>query len=184
MIKKSAIVLMGIMLSSVLYGENYSEGKKFIGLEIGAAELQGGRFLLPEDASTYDQFYKGSDVTFGLRFGAQNEEWRTMLLFDYYDNTDEDQNMEMGMLTIDYFVISSEAASVTVKPYLGLNVGYMNYESSFIDQSGFMYGGQGGIVANVSDKVDIDVAYRYSLGYDTDDLDHFGVLMLGVNYLY
>jgi opacity protein-like surface antigen len=107
-----------------------------------------------------------------------------MLLFDYYDNADEDQNLEMGLLTVDYFIVSTDAASVTVKPYVGFNVGYMNYESSFIDQSGLMYGGQGGIVANVSDKVDIDIAYRYSLGYDTVDLDHFGVLMLGVNYLY
>ena len=175
---------MGILLSSVLFGENYSEGKKFIGVELGAASVQGGRYLIPGDLLTYDQFYKGSDITYGLRFGAQNEEWRTMLLFDYYDNTDEDQSMEMGMVTVDYFVVSSEAASITVKPYVGLNVGYMNYESSFIDESGIMYGGQGGVVANVSEKVDLDISYRYSLGYDTADLDHLGVFMLGLNYLY
>jgi len=90
----------------------------------------------------------------------------------------------MGLVTIDYYVISSEAASVTIKPFIGLNIGYMGYESTFVDESDFLYGGQAGVVVNVSEQIDIDLSYRYSLTYESIAMDHFGVLMLGVNYLY
>ena len=182
--KKIVVTLIALLLSSSLFAENYSEGKKFLGIEVGAAQIQGGVYLDVLDPFSYDQFYEGSGVAFGLRFGAQNDEYRTMLLFDYYDNADEDQTYEVGMLTIDYFVISSEAASVTIKPFVGLNVGYMNYESTLVDDSDFVYGGQAGVVVNVSEKIDIDLSYRYSMTYEAVNMDHFAVIMLGLNYLY
>ena len=184
MMKKIMAVLAGILLSSVLYAGNYSEGKKFIGLEIGAAQIQGGVYLDILDPFSYDQFYEGSGVAFGLRLGAQNDKYRTTLLYNYYDNVDEDQKLQMGLVTIDYYVISTEASSVTIKPFIGLNIGYMGYESTFVDESDFLYGGQAGVVVNVSEQIDIDLSYRYSLTYESIAMDHFGVLMLGVNYLY
>ena len=182
--RKIAAVFLGMVLSSMLYGENYSEGKKFLGLEVGAAQIQGGVYLDPLDPFTYDQFYEGSGVAFGLRLGAQNDKYRTTLVYNYYDNVDEDQNLQLGLVTIDYYVISTEASSVTIKPFIGLNIGYMGYESTFVDESDFMYGGQAGVLVNVSDRIDIDLSYRYSLTYEAISMDHFGVLMLGVNYLY
>ena len=179
-----ATVFLGLMLSSSLFAENYSTGKKFIGVEVGAAELQGGVYMDLNDPFSYDQFYRGSDVTFGLRVGAQNDNYRTMLLFDYYDNTDEDQNLELGLISIDYYIISSEAGSVTIKPFIGINVGYASYESTLVEESDFVYGGQAGVVVNVSEKIDVDLSYRYSLTYESFNLDHFGVIMLGLNYLY
>jgi len=182
--KKISAIILGMMLGSALYAGNYSEGKKFLGLEIGAAQIQGGVYLDLLDPLSYDQFYEGSDITYGLRFGAQNDKYRTMLLFDYYDNTEEDQNLQMGLITIDYYVLSQDAASVTIKPFIGLNVGYMRYQSTLVDDSDFVYGGQAGLVANVSEKIDIDLSYRYSLSWESEAMDHFGAAMLGINYLY
>lgn len=182
--KKIVALFLWMVLSSMLYAENYSEGKKFLGLEVGAAQIQGGVYLDILDPFSYDQFYEGSGMAFGLRLGAQNDNYRTTLVYNYYDNVDEDQNLQMGLVTIDYYVLSSEAASVTIKPFIGLNVGYMGYESTFVDDSDFLYGGQAGVVVNVSEKIDIDLSYRYSLAYESIAMDHFGVLMLGVNYLY
>ncbi len=184
MMKKIMVAFLTMLLSSSLYAENYSEGKKFIGIEVGAAEIQGGVYQDILDPFSYDQFYKGSGVSFGLRFGAQNDEYRTMILFDYYDNSDEDQTFEVGLVTIDYFLISSEAASVSIKPFVGVNVGYMNYESTLVEETDFVYGGQAGVVVGVSEKIDIDLSYRYSLSYEAANMDHFAVIMLGVNYLY
>lgn len=182
--KKILSLLMGAVLGTSLYAGNYSEGKKFIGLEVGSAQIQGAVYLDPADLMTYDPLYEGSDITYGLRFGAQNDKYRTMLLFNYYDNVEEDQNLQMGLITIDYFVLSQDAASVTVKPFIGLNGGYMRYQSTWVDVADFVYGGQAGIVASVGEKIDIDLSYRYSLSFSSDNMDHFGALMFGLNYLY
>jgi opacity protein-like surface antigen len=182
--KRFAVAVLGLLIGSSLYAENYSEGKKFLGLEVGAAQIQGGIYLDILDPLSYDQFYEGSGVTYGLRFGAQNDKYRTMILFDYYDNVDEDQNLQMGLVTIDYYVLSQDAASVTIKPFIGINVGYMQYESTFVEDTDFVYGGQAGLVASISENIDIDFSYRYSLTWETDTMDHFGAAMLGLNYLY
>jgi len=182
--KKVTMALMGLLVSSSLYAENYSEGKKFLGLEIGAAEIQGGVYLDPFDAASFDPMFEGSDITFGIRLGAQNDNYRTTLLFDYYDNTDEDQALQLGLVTLDYFVLSQDAASVTVKPFIGINLGYMRYESTLVDEDGIVYGGQAGVVANVAENIDIDLSYRYSLAMDSITMDHFGAVILGINYIY
>ena len=73
---------------------------------------------------------------------------------------------------------------------LGLNVGYINYESTDnIDMSGFIYGGQAGVVFSVTDNIDLDLLYRYSLSNATQDdrdasLDHVGSIVFGINYVY
>lgn len=182
--KKIVATFLGMVLSSVLYAENYSEGQKFIGIEVGAAEIQGGVYLDPFDPISFDPMFEGSDITFGLRLGAQNDNYRTTVLFDYYDNTDEDQTLQLGLVTLDYYVLSQDAASVTVKPFIGLNLGYMRYESTLVDEDGIVYGGQAGVVVNVAENIDIDLSYRYSLAYDDITMDHFGVAMLGINYIY
>ncbi len=184
MMKIIAAAFLALVLSSSAYADNYSTGKKFIGFEVGAAEMQAGVYMDINDPFSYNQFYDGSDVAYGIRLGAENDSYRTTLIFNYYDNTDEDQNLEMGLLTIDYFLMNSEAGSVTLKPFIGLNVGYASYESTLVEESDFVYGGQAGIVVGVSEKIDIDLSYRYSLTYEALNLDHFGVIMLGLNYLY
>ncbi len=188
MVKKIVTGILAIALTGSLYAENYSEGKKFIGLELGYATVQGdvGGFF-PGDII---RDYEGSDIEFGIRLGAQDEEWRTMLLFNYFDG-DEDgykQNYEKGLLSIDYFFLSSNQSNF--QPFLGLNVGYINYESTDnIDMSGFIYGGQAGVVFSVTDYIDLDLMYRYSLSNATQDdrdasLDHVGSIVFGINYLY
>ncbi|MEA3491012.1 MAG: hypothetical protein U9R27_03850 [Campylobacterota bacterium] len=184
MIKKIALAATIIALSSSLQAEGYSEGKKFIGIEGGGAQLQGGRYMDLEDPLSFDPMYKGKGPIGGLRFGAQNEKYRTMILFDYYSNDDDDQTYQMGLISIDYYVLSQDAAAVTIKPFIGINFGYMRYESTLVDEDDFVYGGQAGMVMSVSDKVDIDLTYRYNLSYEAPTMDHLGALLLGVNYLY
>jgi opacity protein-like surface antigen len=120
------------------------------------------------------------DVEFGVRIGAQNGQWRTMFIFDYYDSSDNDQNVEQGYLALDYFVFENESK---FKPYIGVNIGYANYESTYVDDSGFLYGGQAGILFGVTETIDMDISYRYSLS-DADAFDHIGSIIFGVNYLF
>jgi opacity protein-like surface antigen len=176
--KKLSILLLSMVLSSALNAKEGETTERFIGLEIGASTIQantGGIF--GEDN------VKGTDAEFGVRIGAQNSDWRTLLALNYYDNKESDQNVERGMLGFDYYLLTSEFKSASFKPYLGVHGGYMNYESTQKDENGFFYGGQAGFTLDVADKIDVDVAYRYSLG-DMEEVDHMGNFVLGVNYLY
>ncbi len=195
MVKKIAITLLCIVLGSSLYArDDISQSKPFIGLEIGYATLNA-------DASNYfSPFvypgYESSDIEYGFRIGAQKDDWRTMLIFNYFDteNDDYSQNYYKGFLSLDYLFSVSDGEEKAFKPYLGLNIGYISYETgdtpNKLDASGFIYGAQAGFIFSVSEKIDIDLMYRYSLGYDiTDDLDiervdNIGSVILGINYLY
>ena len=182
--KKITTLFLGMAFGTVLQADNYSIGDKFLGIEVGAATIQGAVYTDFLDPLTYNPMFEGSDVTYGLRFGAQNDEYRSTILFDYYDSVDEDQTLQLGLVTVDYYVLSRDAAAVKIKPYIGINLGYLRYESTLVDESGFAYGGQAGVAASVSSKIDIDVAYRYSLALNTHTMDHFGAFMVGLNYLY
>ncbi len=182
MTNKIKIGLVSIALSGSLYAENIDIGTGFIGIEVGNTQLQAARYMNIWDGDTYNAFYEGSGVEFGIKLGAQNQEWRTSFVIDYYDNEDEDQNYEKAMIMIDYFLINAYENETNLRPYIGANLGYMGYESTFIDESDFVYGGQAGIVMNVS-SVDVDLSYRYSL-FNGETADTMGSIMVGVNYLY
>ncbi len=189
MVKKIGMALLCVSLGSTLYArDDISESRPFIGLEIGYSTVQGdvGGFYPGEIIKDYE----GSDIEFGVRLGAQKDEWRTTLSFNYFDG-DEDgkkQNYEKGLASIDYFFLNSEENNF--KPFLGANVGYINYESTDdIDMSGLIYGAQAGVVLGVTDNVDLDLMYRYTLSNATQDdrdtgLDHIGGVVFGINYIY
>jgi len=193
MIKKVAATLLCMVLGGTLYArDDISQSKPFIGLEIGYATVQGAVWNESGVFPIYEPDYEGSDIEYGLKIGAKKDEWRTTLSFDYFDG-DEDsrkQNYEKGLLSFDYFFLYSHEEKNTFQPYLGINVGYMNYESTNnIDMSGFVYGGQVGVLFSVTEKIDIDLMYRYSLSNATQDdrdasLDHVGSIVFGINYVY
>ena len=176
MVKKIAIVALCAVLGSSLYAKDIFSGQKFVGLEVGATEVQGdtGGVLGELD-------HKETGVEFGLRVGAQSNEWRSMILLNYFDKGD--QNTEKLMMSVDYFFLDSTEEQNYFKPYLGVNAGYMNYESTNVDESGFLYGAQAGFVVEVMESIDIDLGYRYSLS-TADKFDHTGGVVFGINYLY
>ncbi len=164
--------LSAILLASGAYADELGSSLRFIGLEIGAGQVQGKTLTEPG--------HEGDAIEYGIRIGAQDGQWRTTFLFDYFDSSDDDQNVEKGMLTVDYFFLEE---SSTVRPFIGVNLGYANYESTFVDDSGILYGGQVGIVVGLTENIDLDLSFRYSLS-EIDVMDHSSEIMLGVNYLF
>jgi len=175
MLKKTGIALLaGMALASSVYAESAPGDRKFIGLEVGAGTVQGDRL--------YQSNHDGDAVEYGVRLGAQTEEWRTMFVFDYFDSSDDDQNVEKGLVTVDYFFYNS-GSEMAVRPFIGVNIGYANYESTGVDDSGFLYGGQAGVVIGITPQVDLDLSYRYSLS-EMDVMDHTASFTFGINYLF
>lgn len=185
MVKKIATTLLCTVLGSSLNaGDNSLNTKGLIGFEVGAAKIQA------DTAFPIESNFKGSgDVEFGVRLGAQNESWRTMFIFDYYDSEDDNQNYEKGLFELDYFIFTTVSDEITFSPYIGINAGYMNYESDgfgineSIDESGFLYGGQIGFVFGLGESADLDLTYRYSLT-DATQTDHMESFLVGINYIF
>jgi len=180
MIKTMKLAVLSTMIATSLYAGNFDENTQaFIGLEAGYASVDGQRFgIVPEDGSF---FHKSSNVEYGLHIGAKSDEWRATFAFNYYDNVDADQNVEKVLGMIDYFFISSPDA--TIKPYIGANIGVVNYESTLVDVSDFIYGGQAGVVISAGDSIDVDLGYRYSLSGSTK-LNDLSSVVFGLNYIY
>jgi len=175
MVKKIGIALLCMALGTALQARDISESQKFIGVEVSITEVQ-GQAASETDGST------SNGTTFGFRIGAQNEQWRTMFVLNYFD--DEGRNVEKLFLSLDYFFLKTDVYdSYALQPYMGVNMGYMNYESNNIDESGFLYGMQAGVALEVVEKISLDLGYRYSLS-SADALDHTGDVVFGVNYQY
>ena len=198
MVKKIAIGLLCTVLGSSLYArDDISLSKPFLGLEIGYATLNADALNYFGNGIPYAD-WKSSDVEYGVRIGAQKSDWRTMLIYNYFDTKKDDyaQTYHKGLLSIDYMFSFSETEASAFQPYLGLNVGYISYKTGdtpyTIDASGFIYGGQIGFTYNVAEKIDIDLMYRYSLGGNVSDenwsdrnrVKNIGSVILGINYLY
>ena len=200
MLKKIVGMTIGFALCSTLYArEDISQSTPFIGLEIGYANMQADAtnffdWQLPQNIHPD---FESSDIEFGVKIGARKDDWRTTLLVNYLD-TDNDgynQNYLKGSVEIDYLFSFSESGDSPLKPFLGLNVGYIDYETGDIpdkiESDGFTYGGQVGIIYTISNKVDIDLKYRYTAGAnvendinDRNSVQSIGSFVLGISYLY
>jgi opacity protein-like surface antigen len=174
MLKKLAMVLLSTLLGTSLYAGNNTATKGFIGLEVGASTV---------DGETLNNFsHQGDGVEFGIRFGAQSDAWRATFAYDSFDSSDDDQNVEKGLFMVDYFLFTTDT-KVSVTPFVGANVGMINYESTNVEATDFIYGAQAGVIVGVMHNLDLDLSYRYSLS-GSERVNDFGSIMFGLNYLY
>lgn len=188
MVKKIAMGILAVALTGSLYAENYSVGQTFVGLEVGSTNLDRNVLFSPEPTSD-------SSIEYGFRLGAQNEEWRTTVLYTYYNDEDSEfeETMHKGSLNLDYFIWSTDAGGTMIKPFIGGHVGYMSYDAEgatiTADGSGVFYGGQAGVAFAIGEVVELDLSYRYSVTNLNDmpeeiSLDNTGSIVFGLNYFY
>jgi len=175
MIKKTRILIVSILLGSSLYATNITESQKFIGVDVSMTEVQG-------DGPSEIKSNLSNGTSIGLRLGAQNEEWRTTIGLNYFDA--EGRNVEKLYGSIDYFFFKTDGSESSIfNPFLGFSVGYANYESSEVDEDGFVYGGQAGLIIELLDDVSLDIGYRYTLS-NSSVFDHASDVFFGLNYQY
>jgi len=173
MMKLSGFFLAAALVSGA-YAEGMSEGDRILGIELGYSTIQadtGGTFGETD--------HRSSNISYGMRLGAEETVWRTLLSVDYYDNTDDDQQYFKGLAEVSYFVIQDSS----VKPFIGLNVGYLNYQSTDYDENALLYGGQVGVTFRAGEHAEIDLSYRYSFSQN-DKIDHVEGVVLGLNYIF
>ena len=207
MIKKITMGILAVALTGSLYAENYSVGQSFIGVELGSTKVDSSARLYADGYPSIEFGEKSdSNIEYGFRLGAQNDEWRTTVLYTYYNNEDSgyEDTMHKGSLNLDYFIWSTDAGGMKIKPFIGGHVGYMSYEFFgdiyetnapenrrviTADESGVFYGGQAGVVLAIGEVVELDLFYRYSFTDVKDmpekiSLDNTGSIVLGLNYFF
>jgi len=176
MIKAIFTALVMLLMMGTVSASDALKSQTFIGFEIAGTDLD-------SNASA------GTNISYGIRVGAQNDEWRTTLLYNYYNNSDSgiEETTNQGSFNLDYFMWTTETNGLHIKPFVGMHVGYMNYEwlenGLEIDESDLYFGGQVGVSLEVIDVVEIDLGYRYSKT-NIDSLDNIGSVFLGLNYFY
>ncbi len=178
MLKKALIPLMVAGMALGAHAGDYdveaNPSKVFIGLELSGAFVQG--------THNADLNYATKGLGYGFRIGADNGEWRTSVSVDKMNN--DKVSYERGELLVNYMFLMPQMQDLGLRPYIGLNGGYANYEAEGgINENGFTYGGQAGVVYDINDQFDIDLSYQYSLSRAAA-FDHVGNLAIGINYKY
>jgi len=125
-------------------------------------------------------------LSFGLRFGAQNTEWRTMAILESFSSSDDYNNYVRALLQLDYYFLGMDNLmidSYAIRPYAGLNAGGISLDTQSDNIKSLTYGAQVGATMNITNQIDLDVGYRYNLS-SSDRIDHTTGLAVGVHYKY
>ncbi len=156
------------------YGLNYLEGP-FVGLELNG--------VVSVDADGVDE----SGLSWGLRFGAQNLEWRTMAILEHFSTDNGVNDYLKGTVQLDYFFMGADNLMIDTyafRPYFGVNVGAMDIDLD--SESGvktITYGAQLGATMNLTQQIDLDLGLRYNLAGD-ERVDHTSNISAGIHYKY
>ena len=127
-----------------------------------------------------------SGFSLGLRFGAQNLEWRTMAILEKFGSDEDYNNYVRGLLQLDYYFLGMDSLmidSYAIRPYAGFNAGGISLDTETQNVKAITYGAQIGATMNVTTNIDLDVGYRYNLT-TSDVIDHTSGIAVGVHYKY
>ena len=127
---------------------------------------------------------------FGIRYGQQSLDWRTIFSIDYTNHSYSSAFVEVDKILLDDMFGTSK-----LRPYLGAVVGYMHFDTSdlniapdeselFEQTNGFYYGGNFGFIIYATDTVDVDISYHYNAVQNLDFLDNLYGATLAVHYFF
>ena len=163
-----------VPVSTPTVGSSTMEGP-FVGIEANG--------VLSSSAEGVD----ASGMSFGLRFGAQNVDWRTMAVLERFSNNGEANAYTRGLLQLDYFFLGMDNLMIDtygIRPYAGLNAGLLSFDTPNSGNSkSLTYGAQLGATMNVAQNIDFDLGYKYNLSSD-DNIGHTSGITMGLNYKY
>jgi opacity protein-like surface antigen len=158
---------------------SYNEGP-FVGVE-------GNAVLSSETQKENGDLVDSSGMSWGIRFGAQNSEWRTMAIIEKFGTDGELNSYVRGLLQFDYYFLGTDNLmidSYAIRPYAGVNFGALSIDTDEEnDLKTLTYGGQLGATMSVTQNIDLDLGYRYNMA-TSDKVDHTHGLSVGINYKY
>jgi len=125
-------------------------------------------------------------LSYGLRFGAQNIDWRTMAVVERFANNGEANNYTRGIVQLDYFFLGQSQMQLDtygIRPYAGLNAGLISLDTDTSNIKSLTYGAELGASMSLTNNIDFDLSYRYNLS-SSDRIDHTSGISAGLHYKY
>lgn len=187
------LLLTALLFTSILAKE--VEEYPFIGVTISTQDIS---ISSVEDDNI--------DQTFGVRYGRQTQDWRTMFTYGRGDN------FENFSLEVDRYIADGLFGMPEYRPYVGLTIGKLNYSNTGIvstedinttstddnnvtttvittqtkdsDTSGYYYGLNLGLTVYVADKIDADISYYYYQVEDFEFLNTMQGVTFALHYFY
>jgi opacity protein-like surface antigen len=159
--------------SATAYNATFLEGP-FVGIELSS--------ILSADADGRDS----NGVAYGLRFGAQNLEWRTMAVLQKYSNSDGFNDYLKGEVDLDYFFLGTDNLVVenyAIRPYFGLNLGALSMDTETKNVKTVTYGAQVGATMSLTNQIDLDLGYKYN-ATTSNRVDSISGISAGLHYKY
>ena len=171
------MLFVSLLFLTSLFGQS-SKDFSFMGLSISTQTID-----INSIGST-------QETGFGLRYGQQSLDWRTIFALDYAHNSYYGASLE-----IDKILLDEMFGTPKFRPYLGGVLGYMSYDDDnlnipaeeselFEESNGFYFGGNFGFIIYADDNVDVDIAYHYYKVENLDFLDDLHGASLSVHYFF
>jgi len=185
--KKIIVGCLVLLFGTGLYAaDSFSAEKTFIGIEYGKGDIYNGTTNLLGNINDTNN----DTDSYGIRFGAENDEWRAMFVYTYAENDHDTEDIRQFFISVDYFITKEAYNAIEFKPYVGLNVGYMNFQASTeatgimaIEENGALYGGEAGVAIGLAEMIDLDFMFRYSFS-TIDEVDHAQDLNVALHYYF
>ena len=170
------IILSILAIVTLSHGSDVFSSERILGIEVGYSTL---------NTNKNSTNHSTNNAEYGVKIGMQSEEWRTTLLCNFF--TKEGHKYQKVMFDFDRFMWTSlfnKIDATLFKPYLGGHIGWMRYTDTLsLNDAGLVYGGQAGLAWNLSQEVDLDLGYRYSLT-NIKEVESINSVVFGMNYLY
>ena len=121
-----------------------------------------------------------SETSFGLQYGKQTVDWRTMFALNFAGNGYKSLDIEIDKILLDNVFGMAE-----FRPYLGLTAGILQYDDDTLDEeSGYYYGANLGMLVYATDNIDADISYHYYKVGDLEKVDTLKGASLSLHYFY
>ena len=120
------------------------------------------------------------DTTFGIRYGKQTLDWRTMFTYEYKKNGFQAASIEIDKILLDEILGMPE-----FRPYVGASLGALFYDDNLLsDTNGIYYGANLGLLVYVTDNVDADFSYHYHFVDKLENIDKIKGGTFSLHYFY
>lgn len=163
------LMVLFFLLHTSLFAKD-AEQFPFIGIMLSGDDL---------DVNTLTDTYSLNKNGFGIRYGRQTLDWRTV--FTISGNND----FQSAAIEVDKILLDEMFSMPEFRPYLGASLGYLHYEDiSELGNDGYYYGGDFGFLIYASDTVDLDLSYHYYKVAQLDPLDSMQGFSLCIHYFY
>jgi hypothetical protein len=170
-------LFVSLLFLTLLFGQS-SKDFPFMGLSVSTQTI---------DINSIDST---QETGFGLRYGQQSLDWRTIFALDYTQNS-----YYGAYLEIDKILLDNMFGTPKLRPYLGGVIGYMSYDDDnlnipseeselYEETSGFYFGGNFGFIIYATDNIDIDLSYHYYKIENIEFLDDLHGATFAVHYFF